>query len=145
MDAEPFHFARSARSPRAIAVLLLWWGVIALLYFALDASAVICMVLALFSAPALFDLGANAQAGLKIDDTEIAWRTGRRGGNLPRAQLKSVRLDTRLDLSLRMTLITHPGDKVRLPYECVPKADIIARALDAQDIPFERHHFTLLS
>ncbi|MEP5153955.1 MAG: hypothetical protein ABJQ89_13130, partial [Planktotalea sp.] len=59
--------------------------------------------------------------------------------------LKSVRLDTRLDLSLRMTLIPHQGGKVRLPYECIPKAAEIEAALTAQDIPYERHHFTLMS
>ncbi len=140
-----FIFKRSARSPRALAFVALWWIVLLLLYALLNAAPFLILVLAAISLPALYDIGKGATSELQITEADILWRSGRRGAKLPRAQLKSVRLDTRLDLSLRMTLLTHLGDKIRLPYECVPPAAQIEAALSAQDIPFERHHFTLLS
>ena len=123
----------------------LWWLMLAVLYLALEASPVILWLLSLASLPALYDIGKGATAELRIDERDISWRSGRRGAHLPRGQLKSARLDTRLDLSLRLTLITHQGGKIRLPYECVPSANHIEAALSRHDIPYERHHFTLLS
>lgn len=140
-----YRFTRSARSPRAVALVALWWLGVLVLYLVLDASKVIVLIMAAASLPALYDIGANASSELRISNAAIEWRSGRRGAQLPRGQLKSVRLDTRLDLSLRMTLLTHQGGKVRLPYECVPKAQDIERALQEHDITYERHHFTLLS
>lgn len=140
-----FTFKRSARSPRAVAFVALWWLVLLLLYTFLDAAPVILLVLGFVSLPAVFDIGKGAKSELQITNAEVLWLSGRRGAKLPRGQLKSVRLDTRLDLSLRMTLITHQGGKVRLPYECVPPAAQIEVALKEHDIPYERHHFTLLS
>ncbi|MGB7317785.1 MAG: hypothetical protein WBC85_07445, partial [Planktotalea sp.] len=116
MDVDAFHFERRARSPRAIFFIALWWAAIALLHFAIQANPWILLLLALVSLPAIYDLGANASAILTIDAQHIAWRSGQRGATCPRAQLQKVRLDTRLDFSLRMTLIPHQGRKIRLPY-----------------------------
>ena len=127
-----------------MAFVALWWLVLLALYTLLDAAPLIILVLALFSVPALFDIGKGNTAELRMTHSDILWRSGRRSAKLPRGQLKSVRLDTRLDLTLRMTLLTYQGGKVRLPYECVPPAAAIEAALKAQDIPYERHHFTLL-
>jgi hypothetical protein len=139
-----FHFTRAARTPRAIGAVALWWAILLILYLVLNAAPLIVLILALFSVPALIDIGAGNTAGLEITDKDIRWHSGKRSGSLPRGQLASVRLDTRLDLTLRMTLLTHQGGKVRLPYECVPKAAVIEPALTSQDIRYERHHFTLL-
>lgn len=140
-----YSFTRRARSPRTLIALGLWWAVLAAAYFIVHASEWVVLILGMFSLPAVYEIGANSVSGLEIDGKRIAWHSGTRGGHLPRGQLKSVRLDTRLDLSLRMTLETHQGGKVRLPYECVPAAAEIEAALTAQDIPYARHHFTLMS
>jgi hypothetical protein len=132
-----YAFKRSARSPRAVGFVALWWIVLFALYLFFNAAPV--------SLPALIDIGKGATSELQITQSDISWRSGRRAAQLPRGQLKSVRLDTRLDLTLRMTLITYQGSKVRLPYECVPPAQQIEAALKDQDILYERHHFTLLS
>lgn len=115
------------------------------LYFAFSAAPFIILILGFASLPALIDIGVGATSNLRISDTEIAWRSGRRGGVIPRPQVKLVRLDTRLDFSLRVTLLTHQGQKTRLPYECVPAFKDLEAALLDRDISFEQHHFTLLS
>lgn len=140
-----YSFKRSARSPRAVAFVALWWIVLWQLYLFLDAAPFIILGFALVSLPALIDIGKGTTSGLDITNAEVSWRSGRRSAKLPRGQLKSVRLDTRLDLSIRMTLLTYQGDKIRLPYECVPPAAQIEAALKDHQILYERHHFTLLS
>ncbi|MEM9580526.1 MAG: hypothetical protein AAF891_07540 [Pseudomonadota bacterium] len=144
MTSQPFVFRRSARRPKAILTLLVWWLGLALIYVGLNAHPGIIALLGLFTLPALYDIGAGNLAELRIDEKEIAWRSGRRAGDLPRGALKTVRLDTRLDFSLRMTLHTHQGQRLRLPYECVPRAQDLKDALTRQDIPFEHHHFALM-
>ena len=140
-----FTFQRAARGPRAVGFVVLWWLIIFALYAFLNGSWVILAILALCSVPALLDIYRGTSAALQITAKKIQWRSGKRAGSLARGQLRSVRLDTRLDLSLRMTLLTYQGEKLRLPYECIPKASDIEAALKAQDIPYERHHFTLMS
>ena len=140
-----FTFQRAARNPRAVGFVLLWWLVIFVFYAFLNGSWAILAILALCSGPALLDIYRGTTAALQITAKDIQWRSGKRAGNLARGQLKSVRFDTRLDLSLRMTLLTYQDEKLRLPYECTPKASDIEAALKARDIPYERHHFTLMS
>ncbi len=140
-----FTFQRASRGPRAVGFVVLWWLVIFALYAFLNGSWVILAILALCSVPALLDIYRGTSAALQITAKDIQCRSGKRAGSLARRQLKSVKLDTRLDLSLRMTLLTYQGEKLRLPYECIPKASDIEAALKAQDILYERHHFTLMS
>lgn len=140
-----YTFTRSARSPRALTLVALWWIALLDLYITVNAAPIVVLLLACASLPALFDIGAGANSELRITDAEITWRSGRRGAKLPRGQLKSARLDTRLDFSLRLTLLTYQGGKIRLPYECVPPALELEAALLIQNIPFERHHFSLMS
>lgn len=144
VDAEPFVFTRSARSLGAGVIVTAWFFACFSLYFLLNAHPVIAAGLSIFALPALIDLLRGSLSSLQIDAREIRWSSGGRGGQMPRGQLKSVRLDTRLDFSLRMTLQTHQGEKLRLPYECVPPAKELAAVLRAHDIAVERHHFALM-
>jgi len=140
-----FHFTRSARSPRALIFVTLWWLVLFVLYTALDASPVIVVILACASLPALYDIYTGGTAELRIDEKNIHWRSGRRLGQLALTELKLMRFDTKLDMSVRLTLLTHHGAKVRLPYECVPAGAEIEPYLTENGIPFEKHHFALMS
>ena len=139
-----YRYEKQARTQRTLAILGAWWAMLAVLYFGLGAHPGIVAVLLLFSLPAVYDYGANATATLELTDRDIRWSSGRRSGAMPRAQIKRVRLDTRLDLSVRMTLETHQGGKLRLPYECVPKLKSLEAGLRSADIPFQRHAFSLI-
>lgn len=144
MSTAPYVFRRMARNPRSIGIVALWLTGCGALYVMVNAHPVIAGALAAFSLPALYDIVKNSQSDLRIDGKQIAWRSGRRSGDMPRGQLEKVRLDTRLDFSRRMTLYTHQGGKLRLPYECVPPIADIEAALQAHDIAVERHYFALI-
>lgn len=58
--------------------------------------------------------------------------------------IKTVRLDTRLDLSIKATLILHTGAKMRLPLDAVPPSAAFEEALKQRGILVERHHFRLV-
>ena len=114
------------------------------LYVVLDSHPVIAVGLALFALPALVDMLRGGRASLQIDDKEIRWQSAGRTDHLPRGQIRTVRLDTRLDFSRRITLLTHQGGKIRLPYECVPPKSELIGALTEHGLPFEQHHFALM-
>lgn len=139
-----YRYQASSRGPRAFLALGLWWaGLLAAALF-LDASIWILLPLALVTIPALYEMGKGAQATLEIDSEEIRWASGRRAAKMPLADLDRVRFDTRLDMSLRMSLIPQTGRRVRLPYECVPPRKALESELAARGIAVEKHHFSLM-
>jgi len=144
MSEAPYRFTRSARAARSVILTAVWLMLCLQAYVIFEAHPGIVGVLAVFALPSLYEIAVGATSVLEVDDREVRWHSGHRSGAMPRGTLKSVRLDTRLDFSLRLTLQTHQGGKLRLPYECVPPAAELTQALTRHDIPFERHHFALM-
>ena len=93
--------------------------------------------------PGLFDLVKNPGSGLDVTAEQIVWFTGGERTDLPLSRIAQLRLDTRLDLSIRATLILTPGNRLRLPQPVVPPVAELIHALDQRGIAHERHHFSL--
>lgn len=141
----PWRYEASARGPRAVLMLVLWWGILIIGLLAIDLNPWIAGVLGALSIPALIELARGTTAWLEVTPGGIGWGSGRRTGFVARNEIDRVRLDTRLDFSLRMTIISVGMARVRLPYECVPRAKTLTKVLDAQGYKHEHHHFALLS
>jgi len=141
----PWRYEASARGPRAFIVLGLWWGVLLLGLFAINLSPWIAGALAALSLPALWELIRGAKAWIEVTPGGIGWGSGRREGFVARDEIDRLRFDTRLDFSVRLTIRTVGMQKVRLPYECLPRAARLKTALDDHGYPHEHHHFALLS
>ena len=120
-----------------------WLG-IALLWLALDASRAIVLLAYAATLPLLVDLLRNSKAGVSLSDTTLRWYSGRKTAEVALAQIACARLDTRLDLSVKLTLILTDGRKLRLPLEAIPPADMFEDALKARGLRVERHHFSLM-
>ena len=71
--------------------------------------------IALFTLPALWDLWRNPAAGIILSDENLEWFSGRLDGNVALAQIDRIRMDTRWDLSVRVTIMTRNGKSLRLP------------------------------
>ncbi|MGX9353723.1 hypothetical protein ACS3SW_00765 [Roseobacteraceae bacterium S113] len=143
--AHPWRYEASARGPRVLAILGLWWGLVLLGLFAINLSPWIAGVLLLVSLPAVIEMARGATAWLEVSETSIAWGSGRRSGDVARNEIEKVRFDTRLDLSVRVSLVLVSGRRVRLPYECIPRAARLKEALEAAGYVHEHHHFALMS
>ena len=139
-----YRYEASARGPRAVMGIAAWWAALLAAYLVFDATLWILLPLALASLPALYEMGKGARATLEIDSDEFRWSSGRRHGRMLRSEVDRVRLDTKLDMSLRMSLVTAEGRKIRLPYECVPPRQSLSDELEAREIKVERHHFSLM-
>jgi hypothetical protein len=141
----PWRYEASARGPRAIIVLALWWGVLGLGLVTIDLNPWIAGVLAAFSLPALWELARGTKAWVEVTPGGIGWGSGKRQGFVARDEIDRLRFDTRLDFSLRLTIVTVGMSRVRLPYECLPRAARMKAALDAHGYAHEHHHFALMS
>ncbi|MEM1351806.1 MAG: hypothetical protein AAGF27_05650 [Pseudomonadota bacterium] len=144
MDAESFSYQRNGRSQATLlAVAAVWVGLIAAIVV-VEASPWLMAALGLFTLPALWDLYKNPASGLQFNEDALVWFTGTRDAEIAWREIDKVRFNTRLDFSVRATVVLHSGRKIRLPYESTPPHNLLEAALNARGIRTERHHFSLL-
>ncbi|KNG95093.1 hypothetical protein [Pseudaestuariivita atlantica] len=142
--APPFHFERPARTRRNVVVVITVLFGLGAARVLLDAAWGILAVGALVTLPAVWDMARNHVATLSLDDRALGWSTAGQTGTVPLPDISRVVLDTRLDLSTRMTLELRDGSKLRLPSECVPDKDVIDATCRARGLDVRRNAFALL-
>ncbi len=139
-----FVFDQQARSRRTLLIVLGVWAALVAAWVWLEAASWIIAFLAAFTLPALYDLIRNPRSGLRLDATTMSWFSGRRQASIDLAEIDHIRLDTRLDFSVRVTAVLATGRKIRLPFESTPPHQAFEDALALRDVKTQRHHFQLL-
>lgn len=137
-------YRTTGRNRRTAFALAGVWIVLVLLLVVLDAATWIVAGLALFTLPALWDLLSDRASGLRLTGDDLHWFSGAKADTIPRARIKAVRLDRRLDLSYRVSVVLHDTRRIRLPQDCVPPIPVLEEALARAGLPVERHPFSLL-
>ncbi|MFK7868959.1 MAG: hypothetical protein AB8B58_06945 [Roseobacter sp.] len=137
-----YQWSRRGRTPTALVVVGVIWLVLAIAYFALQAAGWIVGFIALFTLPALYDLVTNPDAGFRLNAREMSWYSGNRSATLRLSEIDHMRLDTRLDFSVRATAVLSTGRKIRLPFESTPPHAALESACHAQGLATRRHHFS---
>lgn len=132
---------RNGRTALALAGV---WVILALLLVVLDAAGWIVAGLAIFTLPALWDLVSDRASGLRLTGRDLHWFSGAKADTIPLARIKAVRLDRRLDLSYRVSVVLHDTRRIRLPQDCAPPIPVLEDALRRAAVPVERHPFSLL-
>lgn len=140
---DDFTFKRHGRSPKAAIALGATYSGLLTVWWFLDAAPWIVGGLALFTLPALWEFVTNPAAGMRLSDNALTWHTGRHKGHLPLRDINFMRLDTRLDFSVRASAVQYSGKHIRLPDECLPDHRLLEQQLILRTIRVERHHFTL--
>lgn len=144
MSDSTFSYRRTSRS---LTTALVVAGVLLALWAAwmwLEAAPWLMLVLAVFTLPAVYDLAANPAAGLELRSEELRWYSGRREVQIAHTDIDHVRLDTRLDFSVRASAVLASGRKIRLPFEATPPHRAFEEALEAKGIKVMRYHFQLM-
>lgn len=141
--SEAFTYQRQGRDRRTALVVLAIWTALVMAWALIDMAWWLVLFLAAFTLPALWDHYANPLSGLILGDGRIAWFSGKRRADVALDEVDHVRLDTRLDFSVRATLVLKSGGKVRLPFEATPPHEAFEEALNARGISTKRFHFQL--
>jgi hypothetical protein len=138
--ADPFRFERSARGPRALALI---GAAVALLVTLIVIGAAWWIVggLGLLTLPAVVEALRGVRATLTLDDGALAWASGRRAQEVPLSRIAEVRLATTLDFSQRATVEADTGERLRIPPECLPPGRALDAALAARGIAHRRSLF----
>lgn len=139
-----YTYQRQGRSPAAALIVTLIWLALIAAYVYLEASPWVVSLLALFTLPAAVDFARNPESGLTLSDDTLDWHTGPRTGTVAFSQIERMRMDTRLDFSVRVTVILNTGRKIRLPFEATPPHEALEAALKERGIKTERFHFQLM-
>ena len=140
----PYSYETSGRNRKTLIALVIVWALIVMAVLIIDASLWLAGLIGLCTLPAVYDLIAGRRSGVSLSTEGLRWFAGKRTGEITWDKISHMRLDTRLDFSVRASAVLVSGRKVRLPLEATPKADIFEEELKARDIKVERHHFSLL-
>ena len=140
----PYSFETTGRNRRTLVALVAVWVALGVGVTVFEASLWLVGLIWLCTLPALYDLIAARRSGLALGADGLRWFAGRRTGHITWDSISHMRLDTRLDFSVRTSAVLTTGRKVRLPLESTPPADTLHEALSSRGIKVERHHFSLL-
>jgi hypothetical protein len=137
------HHARGRSLRTGVTVAGIWLVLIAL-WLGLAAHPVVIGFLALFTLPACWDLVTDPPSGLTLTADRLEWHSGKRHADVPLSEIDHVQMNTRLDFSVRVTLVLHTGAKIRLPFEATPPDQALENTLAQQGIKTRRTHFQLM-
>jgi hypothetical protein len=137
--------SRCFRTKKQAGLLIGLWGAAIALYVVLDASPIIAGLIIIVSLPALYDFMRADIAELEVNQDHIKWRWRKHEHQVPLTQIDYVQLTTRLDFSLRMTLVLTSGQKLRVIDPCViGNAQDLEAAFTTLGLLVKRSHFTLI-
>ncbi len=142
--SDTLRFARPARTRRNLVIVGAVLAGLVLARVVLDAAWPFVVLGGLLVLPALWDITTGRVAELILHPDRLAWRTAGQTGEVPYADIEKVSLDTRLDLSVRLTLILRGGARIKLPPECTPPKADAAAALEARGLTVDQSAFALL-
>ena len=138
------HFASDSRSAKAMIGVAVYLTLVAALWTVFDAMVWFVIFLALMAIPALIQLWNNPHSTLSLTENSIHWTSGPQTGGVPLSDIDKIRMDTRWDLSVRITLILVDGSKLRLPPDLAPPHRALETKLNELGKTVQRHHFVVI-
>ena len=141
----PFVFENPGRSRKATSVLLIVYALVAYGVLVLDMARWIAAIVLAVTLPTVWDIATNRRAWLRLNDETLDVSSGKVSQSFALRDIDYVRLDTRLDFSVKATVVDLQERKNRLPYDCVPPVTEFEDALRARGVRVERHHFALFN
>ena len=139
-----YTFERQGRSRATVLGLVLFLGLLVAAWIILNAAFVVVVGLSLFSIPAILDLIRNPKSGMRLDEANLHWYHGRISNTLPRAEIERIRIDLRMDRSLKMTAELKNGKKIRVIQPAIPPLSELEKGLEAQGMPYQKHPFSFM-
>lgn len=140
----PYTHTATPRSRTTAIVVAGIWTLLALAWLLLDAAPLIIAGIAACTLPALYEYAAQPEARFTLDATHIRWHTPRSEADIALSGVDHLRLDTRLDLSVRLSVVLLSGRKLRVPVPATPPQPAVEAAAQAAGLAVKRHHFSLI-
>lgn len=140
----PYTYTSHGRRPATILTVVLIWAALIAAYVLLEADPVILSVIGAFTLPALYDLVRNPRSTLTLDDTYLRWSSGNQDAEIALSEIEYLRFDTRLDMSVRLSIVRPSGVKIRVPYPATPPHGSFEPLARTAGLTTRRYHFSLI-
>ena len=140
----PYTYSGQGRRPVTALVVAGLWGALLWAHLRLDAALPVTAALAAFTLPALYDLLANPRSTLTLDARTLSWHSGRQSAQIALPEIDHLRFDTRLDMSVRISVVRPSGVKIRIPYPATPPHAQFEQIAQSAGLKTRRHHFPLM-
>jgi hypothetical protein len=140
----PYSYTSNGRRLSTALIVALIWGALGAAYLLLDAAPLILLAIGCFTLPALYDLGRNPRSTLTLDTEHLCWSTGRQDAQIALSEIDHLRFDTRLDMSVRLTVVRPSGVKIRVPFPATPPHATFEPLAVKAGITTRRYHFSLI-
>ncbi|MEJ5217391.1 hypothetical protein WG622_04015 [Cognatishimia sp. D5M38] len=137
-----YSYESQGRTPKSIAAL------VAMVFILIGLDYIgtvwwIIVIVAMITLPAAIDVFVNATARLELNDSQLFWKNRSQEVTIPLHEIEKIRLDGRMDMSVRVSVVLNDGRKLRMPYDAMPPHKELEAALQARDVRTERHAFTV--
>lgn len=140
----PYTYTAQGRRPATAVSVALVWAAIGVAHIWLDAALPVSLTLAAFTLPALYDLVANPRSTITLDAHHLRWHSGRQQVQIALREIDHLRFDTRLDMSVRLSVLRPSGATIRVPYPATPPHMIFEALAQQAGLKTRRHHFSLM-
>ena len=140
----PYTYTSNGRRPATVITVLAIWAALIAAYILLEAEPLILAVIGTFTLPALYDLTRNPRSTLTLDETHLRWTSGRQDAEIALSEIDHLRFDTRLDMSVRLSVVRPSGVKIRVPYPATPPHTTFEPLARSAGITTRRYHFSLI-
>lgn len=140
----PYTYTSQGRRPATVVIMALVWAATGAAHIWLDAALPVTLTMAAFTLPALYDLFANPRSTLTLDAHHLSWSSGRQQARIALPEIDHLRFDTRLDMSVRLSVVRPSGVTVRVPYPATPPHMLFEALAQQAGLETRRHHFSLM-
>jgi len=140
----PYTYTSQGRRPVTAVIVGLVWAALLAAHIWLDAALAVTLTLGAFTLPALYDLLVNPRSQLTLDANALSWQSGRQQAEIALSEIDHLRFDTRLDMSVRLSVVRPSGVKIRVPYPATPPHAAFELLAKEAGLETRRHHFSLL-
>jgi hypothetical protein len=138
---EDYSYHTTGRNWTTLLTTLVVWAVLAFLIIKVEMVWWLAALVFMFTLPAVYDLVTARPSGITIIQDQITWYAGKQTGEAPKRLINHIRLDTRLDLSVRCTLVLYSGQKIKVPFESCPHHRELEQQLIDRGYKPKRQHF----
>lgn len=140
--SQPLSYSRAARSWTAYSALGLtlavWLGLCAI-----EAHPIVLVVAILPLILLAWELLKNDTSRFRLNDSCLTFGVGSVQTTVRLDRIDLVRLNRRLDLSWRVTIVLSDGQRLRVSPQCIPPIQTLDTALQERNIKIDRVLFTL--
>lgn len=140
----PYTYTSQGRRPTTLITVGVIWALIIAAYLLLEGNPAILAVIGTFTLPAVYDLAKNPRSSLTLDATHLRWTSGRQQADIALSEIDHLRFDTRLDMSVRLSVVRPSGTKIRVPYPATPPHTLFEPLAAKAGLKTRRYHFVLI-